>query len=271
MVPDGRYPMPNHRITLSILILVVALILVVLLRNSRRDDDAAPHADSFRSSSPHQIKTGPGIRSAENDPRDHSALPASERVIASAGDQVVLKVYADRTFQVHLPDTTKDIFVAVGKDLFTSWDGIPKGVKIKIRNGAGEIFTAEGGVGMQFSYGPDGHTWYRPGTGSIEMPIFSSRRVPGTGEFIKIPGTGAPIEPVPNTSTARTSPRGKLADIIFGLSPRVRQQSGLEFKLAIIPAALPNARGSDRDYLSAEDFPRHETDWLDGNLLFDDE
>ena len=127
-----RYVMQNHRVALAILILALALILVVLHRNSRRDDDAAPPADSFRSFSAHQTKTGPGIRSRESDSRDLPARPASERVIASAGDQVVLKIYADRTFQLHLPDTAKNLFVVAGQDLFTSWDGMPSGVKIKI-------------------------------------------------------------------------------------------------------------------------------------------
>jgi hypothetical protein len=270
MVPNRRDLMLNHRITLAILILLGTLLLVIFPRPSMQDEDIFSKASSSGPSSRHQRQAEQETHSAKNGTRNRPAQPASTRVIASAGDQVVLKVYADRTFQLHLPDSTKDIFVPVGRDLFGDANDIPPGVKIKIRNSAGEIFTGHGGRGMQVYYGPEDHGWYRPGSGRIEMPVFSTVD-PTTGEQTKVPGSGEPIEPLPDTSSARISPRGKLANMITGLSPGIRQQSGLEFKLAILPFALPNVRDSEGDRLQREYFPRHETGWLDGQLLFDDE
>jgi len=220
------------------------------------------------SSSTHPIKPRLETIPAERGSRDRPAPLADEQLIASTGHQVVLKVYADRTFQLQLPDSTEDIFVPVGCKLFTG-DPLLSGVKIKIRNSVGEIFTADGGYGIQISFSPDDHSWYRPGSNSIEMPVFSSRD-PETGET-SIRGSIEAIEPVSMEPGSRMSPRCKLADLIFGLSPRIRRQSGLEFKLAIFPHALPNARDSEGAYLSIEGFPHRETDWLDGDLLFDDE
>jgi hypothetical protein len=112
--------------------------------------------------------------------------------------------------------------------------------------------------------------WQDNGAQVNELRFFSSRRTE-IGETMKISGTGEPIKSVSHASSARRSPRAKLASVIFGLSPRFRQQSGLEFKLAIYPYGIPNARDSEGNYLSPDDFPRHETAWIDGNLLVDDE
>jgi len=263
--------MPNYRMILSTLILAIALVLVlvVLYRNSQSEEVQLKYSSSLDPASPYKIETNQNAQSLGDDSRDPSQPSGDERIIASTGDQVVLKVYADRSFQLHLPHTTEGIFVPVDKELFTS-DSLPDGVKIKVRNSAGEIFTAEGGYGMQISYGPNDESWYRPGSNHIEMPVFSSRD-PITGEAIIVPGSGEPIKPASTESSARSSPRGKLTDLIFGLSPRIRQQSGLEFKLAIFPSAIPNGRDSEGDYLSPLDFQLHETEWLDGHLLFDDE
>ncbi|MCX6880852.1 MAG: hypothetical protein NTW21_44685 [Verrucomicrobia bacterium] len=150
------------RILVSILVLGVTLTVVAMLRDSRGDDAVLPLACSLKSSLPERIQVGQGIDAGNTDPQNRTSLPASERVISTTGEEVLLKIYADRTFQLHLPENTHDIFVPVGAKLFTSEtdrpDEVPDGVQIKIRNSAGEIFTAVDGI----SYGADGAGWYRP-------------------------------------------------------------------------------------------------------------
>lgn len=261
--------MPNHRITLSVLILAIALILVLLHRISRRDDDGIPQAASLRPSPPHQIETARTIRPAKSGPRHESRSSLRQQVIATTGTQVILDVYADRTFLLHLPDRTKDIFVVQGKDLFATWDGVPRGVKIMIRNGAGQVLTPVSSMGMQISGISAESGWHGWEPNHIEMPVFRSRLVT-PGEPVDIPIPPDAIELVPRTSSARMSPRVKLADMAraFSLATReVADLEGLQFKLAFFPGQSGNARGPDGTRLTNDVYPWHETEWLDGGLL----
>lgn len=267
--------MPNLRAILQILIILIILVVIFLWRKSQPEEVDQSFGTSLATSAPNRIETYPNGSSVGGESGGGVKSSAAQRVITSVGDQVILKVYADQTFQLFLPETSKNIFVLIGKELFTSVDlptgiSLPFGVKIKVRNGAGEIFTAERGYGLRLWHGPGDDLWYRPGSNQIEMPIFSSR-LTKTGERIDIPRSADAIHAISNEAGSRISPRGYIEDLIYGLSPRLRQQSGLEFKLAIIPTSLPNARDSEADYLSLDDFPRYETEWLDGKLLFADE
>ena len=258
------------QILASILVLGVTLTVVAILRDSRGDDAVLPVACSLKPSSPGRILVGQGIDSGKTDPQNRTLLPASERVISTTGEEVLLKIYADRTFQLHLPENTNDIFVPAGEKLFTSEtdcpDEVPDGVQIKIRNSAGEILTAVNGI----SYGADGAGWYRPVLipSRIRMPVFSRRRIVN-GEAVAVFSDPPKMEL--SAPADRISLRVKLSAMIERLPHNIRNQSGLEFKLSISPVVLFNAYDSKGDCLDRQDFPRHETGWLDGDLLFDDE
>jgi hypothetical protein len=151
----------------------------------------------------------------------------------------VLKVYADRTFQVHLPETTEDVFVPVGKDLFMS-ESLPDGVRIKIRNGNGEILTsANGSIG-----------WFTP---AISWSGGHVVRLDQERELL---------------SSDQRSADFKLSDMLMMLGRNLKNQDDLEFKLLISSNLHDFARGDDGEPLDANAFPEYETDWLDGELLF---
>jgi len=258
------------RILISILILCVTLTVVAILRESRGDDAVLPVASSLKPSPPKRSLVGQCIDSGKTDPQNHTLLPASERVISTTGKEILLKIYADHTFQLYLPENTNDIFVPAGEKLFTSEtdcpDEVPDGVQIKIRNSAGEILTAVDGIGN----GAEDAGWYRPVLipSRIRMPVFSRRRIVN-GEVVAIFSDPPKMEL--SAPTDRISPRVKLSAMIERLPHNIRNQSGLEFKLSIAPGALLNAYDSNGTRLDCRDFPRHETGWFDGGLLFDDE
>lgn len=242
---------------------VLAAITIGL---SRKDDTRLPAPEPVKSS---PRKTALKVKVGDGNSPQTSSRPASGMLVSTAGKKVLLNIYADGTFQLALPEHSNEIFVPKGENLLDHPAGLPRGVKIKIRNGAGEIVTASGGRGMQTLYDGEGSGWYRPGTGSIEMPVFSKRVViAGVVHQVPVPSESRPTErPAPDR---RISQRTRLSAMIEGLSRNFRNQSGLEFKLSIIPAGL-NAYDSAGKRLGAPDFPMAETGWLNGDLLFEDE
>lgn len=195
-----------------------------------------------------------------------SDRPPGDGVLATAGEFIKLKVFSDGTFQMHLADPAGEIWVRKGTKLF-AYDDLPEGVAIKIMNGAGEIFTDQEGYKIG---GLEDPSWYRPSMGRIEMPIFSTRD-PVSGKWVPAPQGMDSVVAVADGVPERRSPRVSLAELRHGLSPKIRRQSGLQFKLGIFPSAMQNALSATGQRLDDETFPPSETDWLDGALLFDHE
>jgi hypothetical protein len=258
------------RITFWILALALALTVIAVLRHSRSDDVVSSASPLPKLPRDRGIKVAGGSEARGSHSQNSTSLPASQRMISTAGKEIRLEIYADRTFQLHLPEDMNGIFVSRGQKLFTSENDrpgeVPDGVAIKIRNGAGEIFTVVHGM----SNGTIGEGWYRPvlEPNRIRMPVFSTRRVAmaETAPLVSEPpklDLSAPAE--------RMSPRVKLSALIARLPRNIRNQSGLEFKLSIEPVDLLSAYDMKGARLNSQDFPRHETGWLNGDLLFDDE
>lgn len=151
----------------------------------------------------------------------------------------MLKVFADRIFELHLRDAAEEIFVPLGKELFTS-GSLPAGVKIKIRNGNGEVLTA--------AFGSIG--WYTPAIywSGIDVVWPNEER-----ELLRADQRSADF---------------KLSGMLMMLRRNLKNQDDLEFKLSVRLYLHDYARDAKGETLGPGMFPDYEIDWLDGGLLF---
>jgi hypothetical protein len=175
---------------------------------------------------------------------DSEASEGQPKVIASGGKGIALKVFSNGTFQLSLSELVGDIFVPVGKVFFgKTWNTVPNGVWIKIRNGNGEILTTE----------LSSEGWFSP-------VVYSSQ-----ADFVR------ENEERELLRADQRSTDFKLSAMLTMLRQNLKNQDDLEFKLSVHSYLHDRARDSKGESLNPDDFPEFETDWLDGNLLFIDE
>jgi hypothetical protein len=244
--PTKLEAMRNRRITVIIVLLIGAAIVFLIIRKNgpetaRETTPAGNEKDQNQSSAllPDASADSP-TSNAHSEPQVSKAFP---KLVAIEGKGIVLKVFNDGNFQLSLSASAGDILVSVGEDFFqTSVADIPTGVRIKIRNGNGEILTTTDVSGL------DG--WYTPA-------VYSSN------SYAVLPNQEREL-----LRTDQRSAVFKLSGMILILPRNLKNQDDLEFKLSVHSYLHSSAREANGDPLNPETFPEFETDWLDGSLLF---
>lgn len=239
--------MNRHRTSFLIVLMIGAAIIVLMIRKTgpeTREEMISTGKVSDRNLSDSVHHRDRASVSTQNSRPESPASKREARVIASEGKGIMLKVHSDGTFHLSLSESAGDILVPVGKEFFrtfSSTNPVPEGVLIKIRNGRGEILTAQQG----------GDGWYNPAMSGGSFTSDHEER-----ELLK---------------ASQRSADFKLSGLIQHPPRNLKNQHDLEFKLAVRSFMHFLSRDANGEPLAPEMFPDYETDWLDGALLFEGE
>lgn len=256
---------PRKIIETFILICLVALILFLIVLKLKNPQGATHPTSNKKTTATRNSADIPNPKIRQLSQRSQK-LPPEERVIASVGNDILLKLYGDFTLQLSLPETTETIYIRKDWEIFDPDNPEPfAGIRIKIRNLRGEILTkpVEGEIRITSVYDAN-NEWYSPrlAPSHIDMPKFFTR---ANGAVIRHHYTYLKPE-------IRDSLRLKLSTMISRLDHLdLRSEPGLQFKLCIDPTMIARAFDASGERLKGELFPPQETEWLSGELLFDDE